>query len=143
MKTIPEIINHLERAAKTERRMQPVTVRNVFCNWPEIIRSFWEAYGQSGAKATVQLTSSQISEYNQAILWLQWLTKEQQQLVWARANGFSWRKIAVLAKCSDKTAQKRAEDAIIELTMYVNGVMRPNDIKPKIKGSRSVIDEYV
>lgn len=126
-----KIFEQIEAAARAERKMQPVTVRNVFCNWPEIIRSFYEAYGQTAATAKVNLTSRQITEYNQVIVWLGWLPKLDQQILWARANGFSWREIAAQAGKSDKTCKQMAQDSVLCIYIKHNRIRIPIKIEQK------------
>ena len=128
-----EIFNQIERAAKTERRLKPVTVTNLFCNWPDIIRSFYEAYGQTAARATINLTNTQVSEYDRAILWMQWLPKLDQQILWARALGFSWKQIAAQAGKSDKTCKQRAQDSILCIYIKHNQIYIPKQMAYKKK----------
>ena len=60
--------------------------------WPDIIRSFWEAYGRDAAPAPrVRPTPAQQDRCDQAAAWLLWLDDEQRRLILLRAAKVRWR----------------------------------------------------
>ena len=147
-----DVADQIERATGYMRRMPPVKPREHFCNWPEILRSFYECYGNELANSNLHrqmpLNSKQVSEFNQVIEWITWLTKLQTQIVWSKAEGVSWRKIAIMARKSDKTCKNIFQDAIIEITMIQNGVInKPEERREAIRfvktySAGELADEY-
>lgn len=107
------VFEKIERAAKTLRKMPPVAVKEKFCNWPEIIRSFYECYGWNDPDPPrLRPTAKQISEMDQVILWMAWLTqhpgfgKKYTMVIWARACRVPWKKIGAKAGYSDRACRE-------------------------------------
>lgn len=40
-----DVIDQIERATRTIKKLPPVGVRTRFCNWPEVIQNYMDAYG--------------------------------------------------------------------------------------------------
>lgn len=147
-----DVIDQIERATKYIRRLPPVKPAEHFCNWPEILRSFYECYGNESANDRLNkpmpLNSRQVSELDQVIEWLTWVTALQSKVVWSAAEGISWRKIAAIAGKSDKTCKQLAEDAIVEITMIQNGLWeKPHERRQKRRFVKTVsvgvlVDEW-
>lgn len=147
-----DVADQIERATKYMRRLPPVKPREHFCNWPEILRSFYECYGNELANSKLNrlppLSPKQVSELDQVIEWITWLSRLQTQIVHARAENYSWRKIAIMAGRSDKTCKQIFTDAIIEITLIHNGVIqKPEERRQKRRFFRNIeigalVDEY-
>ena len=120
-----QIEAQLKRAMRIEKRIGHVGVRNIFSNHPEIVRSYWEAYGQSAAVAKIALTPRQKSEWNEVVVWLSWLTREEQEIVRAISHTFSQRRVGELVGISHKTCKRMFDDAILVIMLINNGSMKP------------------
>ena len=106
-----EVFEQIRRATRTIRKLPRVTVRSKFCNWPEIIRSFYECYGYNDPDPPrLAPTPRQITQMDQVISWLAWLSQygeECPRIIWARAENRSWRHIATVAGLSKDTCRER------------------------------------
>jgi len=106
-----EVFEQIERSVRTLRKLPRVTVRQRFCNWPDIIRSFHEAYGYNDPDPPrIVPTAKQLTELDQAIRWLAWISQygaEYPRIIWARAERRSWRSIAGIAGLSKDTCRER------------------------------------
>jgi hypothetical protein len=106
-----DIFEQIRRATRTIRKLPPVAVRNRFCNWPEIVRSFHEAYGYTEATMPrIIPTARQLTELDQVIRWIAWLSQygeEYPRIIWARAENRSWRAIGTIAGLSKDTCRER------------------------------------
>lgn len=111
-----QVFEQIQRSVRTLRKLPRVTVRNRFCNWPEIVRSFYECYGWNDPDMPrIVPTARQLTELDQVIRWIAWLSQygeEYPKIVWARAEKRSWRKIGVLVGLSHPTCKERFRTAI-------------------------------
>jgi hypothetical protein len=65
-------------------------------NWPDVVND-WMAYGWTPAfLPRTQPTAAQISRMDVVLEWLHLLTRDQRKVIWARANGWTWRMIMAL-----------------------------------------------
>lgn len=113
MRDAVEVFEQIQRATRTLRRLPPVGVQNRFCNWPEIIRSFYECYGWNDPDPPkIYPTSRQLTELDQVIRWLAWLSQHPAwgdrytRVIWARACRLPWRPIARQMGKSPRTCQE-------------------------------------
>jgi Domain of unknown function (DUF6362) len=108
-----EVFEQIERAVVTIRKLPRVAVKERFCNWPEIIRSFNEAYGYNDPDPPrVRPTARQISEMDIVINWFAWLSQygehgEYAKILWARAEKRTWRHIAKVAGLNKDSCRER------------------------------------
>jgi hypothetical protein len=111
-----EIISRFAEAADTLRRIpfpkggKPPDLRAI---WPDTVDDWWIAYARH--EPIERLAAAQpgaIRRMDQTLHWLFWLTKDERKVVWARACGFSWRKIAALMGRPHMTVERRHERAI-------------------------------
>lgn len=86
--TVIDVAERIEQAAQTLRKMPPVKVNGFKSFWPEIVYSSHEAYGWEQARFSRSVpTAKQISEMDEAFVWLTWVEKNEAQIVWARSQG--------------------------------------------------------
>ena len=75
-----DVAELLEEAARTLRRLPPVTVRGFFSAWPPVIRDFWEAFGWNAAEVRPgPPTSDAIDRMDEALRWLLCLEPDEVQ----------------------------------------------------------------
>jgi hypothetical protein len=112
-RTLQEVFDQIEQAVRTMRLLPRVQVKNRFCNWPEIVRSFFEAYGMDEATYKIVPTAKQISRMDEVIEWLTWLPPETARIIWARCSGLPWRTIARMAGLAPSTCESRCRIGMV------------------------------
>ena len=63
----------------------------------------------------------QITQAEEAMLWLRWLEPEDARLVWARADGMAWKPICWQFGLSRTAATKRWQYGLAVITWRLNG----------------------
>lgn len=94
--SVEEIRYCLTEAAQTLRRM-PVPKGGFPAGhqsgWPDVVHD-WMAYAYTPATIPrTRPTAEQIDKLDRALGWLHWLTRDQRMILWARANGWTWRMV--------------------------------------------------
>jgi hypothetical protein len=90
------VVDRLEEAAHTLRRLPPVKVQGYVSSWPAVVRDSHEAYGYNEAQVKLGPPSSvKIDEMDEALHWMLCLNKEEAKLVWLRANRVRWKVICI------------------------------------------------
>ena len=119
-----DVFEQIERAVKTIRMLPRVAVKERFCNWPEIIRSFYDAYGWNDPDPPkIRPTARQISEMDEVIAWLAWLSgygKDYPRIIWARAEKRPWKHITKVCTLSENTCRERFRVGLFALTHAVD-----------------------
>jgi hypothetical protein len=69
----------------------------------------------------------QITEAEEAMLWLRWLEKDDARLVWLRANRTPWKKICWELGISRATANRRWQYGIAVIVWRLNGKRVPTE----------------
>jgi hypothetical protein len=113
MQDAVEVFEQIKRAVRTLRKLPPVTVKSRFCNWPDIVRSFYEVWREGETTPPkIGITAKQITEMDQVIAWLAWLSQhpgfgpDYTRIMWARAENVPWKRIAKLVGKSPRTCQE-------------------------------------
>lgn len=113
------VFEKIQRAARTMRLLPRVAVKTRYCAWPDIIQSFFDAYGYTPARLKIVPTARQLSEMDEVIGWLSWLSRamdaDAMRIVWARAEGNSWRRIARIAGKPPNACRERFRTAVAEI----------------------------
>lgn len=97
---LDELRQRMREAAHVLRRL-PMPQRGLpsgfHVAWPDVVQDFWGAYGWSPTRAprTIPLPS-EISRLDEVLRWLHLLTRDQRLVLWARAQGWTWRRIEEL-----------------------------------------------
>jgi len=112
----------LQEAADTMRKLPRPRVAGFFNTWPEVMRSSWEAYGWDGdATARGFATPREVTRMEAVMVWLRWLERDEQKIVWARANGKPWKVIAYEHGIDRTTAWRRWTCALVTIAARLNG----------------------
>ena len=102
-----DVTARLELAAKTLRALPDQQRRYLTTksNWPDYVQKYYEGSMDLEATAYVRVVPSaaEISKMDEALEWLRWISKCRHRdtgtlgrIIWARAEGFSWRDIAAM-----------------------------------------------
>ncbi len=77
----------------------------------------------------------QITEAEEALLWLRWLERDDAQIVWLRANRKPWKRICWEVGLSRTAATKRWQYGIAIVVWRLNG-----RVPPRRRSQQFVID---
>ena len=66
-----------------------------------------------------------IDRMDETLGWLRWLPRDAQRILWSRANGFSWRKIARFVGKAPNTCRTWHLAALHHLAARLNGAPGP------------------
>ena len=90
-----EIEERIEEAVETLKRIPVPDIQRSVTKWPGFVHDAHEAYGYGEFRPPRGAAAPDaISRLDETLGWLRWLPKPAQRILWSRANGFSWRKIA-------------------------------------------------
>ena len=84
--TMSRVQDRLELAADVFAQMPTVKPQGYFNAWPEYFHSFADQVGQEPRMRRPRPSPRQITQAEEAMLWLRWLEKDDARLVWLRAN---------------------------------------------------------
>jgi hypothetical protein len=110
----------LELAAGVMRQMPGVMPQGYFNAWPEYFHSFADKVGQQPQMRSPRPSPRQITQAEEAMLWLRWLEKDDARLVWLRANGTPWKPICWELGISRATANRRWQYGIAVIVWRLN-----------------------
>lgn len=98
----------LEEAADTVRRLPRAYRLARLTLWPRIVRAAHEAYGYGDARPRLAPASPDaIDRLDRVLVALQRLGADDQRLLWSRASGGSWRRIAGFVGAAPNTCRAR------------------------------------
>lgn len=123
--TTAQVQDRLELAASVMRQMPGVMPQGFFNAWPEYFHSFADKVGQEPQMRRPRPSPRQITEAEEAMLWLRWLEKDDARLVWLRANGTPWKPICWQLGVSRATANRRFQYGIAVIVWRLNGKSVP------------------
>lgn len=93
-------------AVDTLRRVPAPTMRRHLTSWPSYIHEAHEAYGYTGFRPPrAPAAPEAITRLDETLGWLRWLPRDAQHILWSRASGMSWRKIARFAGKAPNTCR--------------------------------------
>lgn len=116
-----QVQDRLELAAGVMRQMPGVMPQGFFNAWPEYFHSFADKVGQEPQMRRPRPSPRQITQAEEAMLWLRWLEKDDARLVWLRANGTPWKPICWQLGISRATANRRWQYGIAVIVWRLNG----------------------
>ncbi|MDF1626287.1 MAG: DUF6362 family protein [Parvibaculaceae bacterium] len=119
--TTAQVQDRLELAAGVMRQMPGVMPQGFFNAWPEYFHSFADKVGQEPKMRRPRPSPRQITEAEEAMLWLRWLEKDDARLAWLRANGTPWKPICWELGVSRATANRRWQYGIAVIVWRLNG----------------------
>lgn len=125
--TTSQVQDRLELAAGVMRQMPGVMPQGFFNAWPEYFHSFADKVGQEPQMRRPRPSPRQITEAEEAMLWLRWLEKDDARLVWLRANGTPWKPICWELGISRATANRRCQYGVAVIVWRLNGRRVPQN----------------
>jgi len=117
--------DRLESAADVFRQLPSVKPQGYFNAWPEYFHTFGDKVGQEPQIRRPRPGPRQITEAEEALLWLRWLEKDDARIVWLRANGRQWKPICWELGISRATANRRWQYGIAVIVWRLNGKRVP------------------
>jgi hypothetical protein len=119
----PRLVEALfEEAAASARALPELRVGGFFNTWPGIKRSSVEVASMTPGLPRRSIPSpTAITRMDEVMLWLRWLDREDQKLVWDRANRRPWKLIAHDRSIDRTTAWRRWTIAIATIAARLNG----------------------
>ena len=124
--TSAQVQDRLELAAGVMRQMPGVMPQGFFNAWPEYFHSFADKVGQEPQMRRPRPSPRQITQAEEAMLWLRWLEKDDARIVWLRANGRPWKPICWELGMSRATANRRWQYGIAVIVWKLNGKRVPS-----------------
>jgi Domain of unknown function (DUF6362) len=111
----------LAEAADTMRRLPVPSVPGYFNTWPEIVQEAWVADGWAEGPTRLGPASAlAITQMDETVLWLRWLDRADQRILWERANGRPWKLIAHAFGIDRSTAWRRWTYGLITIAARLN-----------------------
>ena len=108
----------LEEAARTARYLPSTRLRAAIVVWPDVVRTFAESYGmQAPAMPRITPTSGQITQMDRMIALLWALSVRERKIVWGKASGLSYRKLAKGFQCSHETIRLDHQVALLKIAL--------------------------
>ena len=113
--------DRLESAADVFRALPEVKPQGHFNAWPEYLHTFADQVGQKPRMRRPRPGPRQITEADEALLWLRWLDPADAKLLWLRANRRQWKMVCWELGISRATANRRWQYGIAIITWRLNG----------------------
>lgn len=124
--TPKRVEERLVEAADVLSRLPEEKVQGFFSTWPEIFHDFGDLVGQKPAPMRPPLPSpAAISRMDEALTWIRFLAPEDGKLVWARAEGKSWKAICWRFGIGRSTAHRRWQYGLGVIALRLNGQRVP------------------
>lgn len=119
--TTTRVEDRLESAADVFRTLPGVMPQGFFNAWPEYFHSFADKVGQEPQMRQPRPGPRQITEAEEALLWLRWLERDDARIVWLRAERTAWKPICWEMGISRATANRRWQYGIAVVVWRLNG----------------------
>jgi hypothetical protein len=123
--TTTQVQDRLELAAGVMRQMPGLRPQGFFNAWPEYFHTFADQVGQEPRMRRPRPSPREITQAEEAVLWLRWLEVEDARLVWARAEGTAWKPICWQFGISRATANRRWQYGLAVIVWRLNGKRPP------------------
>ncbi len=119
--TTAKVEDRLESAADVFQTLPGVRPQGFFNGWPEYFHSFADKVGQEPQMRRPQPGPRQITEADEALLWLRWLEPGDARLLWLRASRKPWKLVCWEIGISRATANRRWQYGIAVIVWRLNG----------------------
>ena len=123
--TTTRVEDRLESAADVFRSLPGVMPQGFFNAWPEYFHSFADKVGQEPQMRRPRPGPRQITEAEEALLWLRWLERDDARIVWLRAERTPWKPICWEMGLSRTAATKRWQFGLAVITWRLLGRLPP------------------
>ena len=114
--TTTQVEDRLESAADVFRALPNVRPQGFVNAWPDYFYSFADKVGQEPQMRRPRPGPRQITEAEEAMLWLRWLEKDDARIVWLRANHVQWKKVCWEVGLSRPAANRHWQYGIALIT---------------------------
>jgi len=108
------------------RSLPEVKPPGCFSAWPDYLHSFADKVGQEPRMRRPRPGPRQITEADEALLWLRWVDKDIAQILWVRANRKAWKGICWEHGIGRATANRRHESGLAVIVWRLNGKRVPS-----------------
>ena len=109
-------------AAGVLRRLPEPRVQGYFSAWPEIVRPKSDLVGaEPGPTRRPWPSPAAIDRMEEAITWNRFLERDEAQLMWARAEGVTWKELCYRFGISRPTVHRRYGYALSVIAWRLNG----------------------
>ena len=115
----------LESAADVFRTLPGVRPQGFVNAWPEYFHSFADKVGQEPQMLRPRPGPRQITEAEEAMLWLRWLERDDARIVWLRAERTPCKPICWEMGLSRTAATKRWQFGLAVITWRLHGRLPP------------------
>ncbi len=119
------VAERLAEAADVLARLPEERIPGFYDLWPRILGAPCTGGGPAAAM------SEAIDRMDEALSWLAWLEPEERRLVWLRAEGVPWKRVAHWLEIGRTTAWQRWTAALLQITARLNTAAEQN--RPNIK----------
>lgn len=119
--TTASVQDRLELAADVFAQLPAVKPQGYFNAWPVYFHTFADQVGQEPQMRRPRPSPRQITEAEEAMLWLRWLEADDARIVWLRANRTPWKKIGWEIGLSRPAANRHWQYGIALITWRLNG----------------------
>ena len=114
------VVNRLQEAAETIKRLPEKTFNHLKYNWPESLQA-WSDYGDEKTRARLGPPSPEaINQMDEAVNWLHWLEPDETKLAWAVATGINRKVIGSRLGVHRSTIWREWKAIIRKLTAIIN-----------------------
>jgi hypothetical protein len=131
--------DRLELAVDVFARLPSVRPQGYFNAWPEYFHSFGDKVGQEARMRRPRPSPRDITQAEEALLWLRWLEQDDARIVWLRANGTPWKKISWDVGISRATANRRWQYGVAVMVWRLNGKRVPGKRSMEFVISRAIL----
>ena len=126
------VAERVEEAVDVLARLPEERVCGLYDLWPKLV-------GEPGRQPRPAAAAPEaIDRMDEALGWLLWLEPEERRLVWLRAEGVPWKRVAHWLGIGRTTAWQRWTAALLQIAVRLNAAAEQNrpDIKPLNKSGR-------
>jgi len=122
--TDKKVAEWVEEAAETHRSLHSVRPQGFKANWPDYTLEKNEAYGlmtkTSEEPNRFVPSAAAIDRFDQVQMWMRWLERIDQKIIWSYGLGFSDRKTAKLVRKDKNTVKRRRVRAFKMIARRLN-----------------------
>jgi hypothetical protein len=112
---------HLADAAETMCRLPRPRPAGFYNRWPEVLRDEFELRATAdGPPSLGCATPDAVTRAEEVLLWLRFLDRDDQSIVWARANRRSWKAIGFDEGIDRTTGWRRYKTALAVIAAHLN-----------------------
>jgi len=125
--TPEEIETRLVEAVDTLKRLPVPDIQRSVTLWPDVVQDSREAYGYATTRyRPAPAAPDAITRLDETLAWLRWLPRAAQRILWSRANGISWRKIARFVGKAPNTCRAWYLAGLHHITVRLNAASATN-----------------